>query len=191
VVKKLFLIFFLICTSAICQIIDFDAVIDKLLFYGTASKTTTNTAAEVSQLPSSYIGTNILPPYFFKEPKIIRIRAYGYLSTSSGQTVTLKIKMNSTILSESSSAIANGLTDQYFEIDYYIVCYSSGVIRGIGRTILHTGTGLSTPAMRDLITTANTTIDYTIPQTLDLTYQWSSASTSNSVTIIACAIELL
>lgn len=187
--------FFGLCRVLLCNtLIDYEGNPSDLLYSNTAIKLTTNTNLEVSQLSDSYIGTKILPINFFSPGKILRIRICGYLSTGAENTTTLRLYLAGGLVLESTSPIANNLTDAFFEVRVDIICYTQGIngtIRCAGRTLLHTGTGLSTVAMRNLMNTSDVTTDTTKICPVDVTYQWGTALAANKMTILEATLEKL
>lgn len=153
--------------------------------------TVTNTTTETT-LISSGRGYTTLPIHFFRIGKRIRLRAYGRLSTSSTPgTVTIRFKFGSTNIATTSSFTPTaGMTNALCWLDIEVVCRStsaSGTIYSQGRFGWE-GASNETRTVA-LLNTSAITINTRSSHTIDLTWQWGSASASNSVTITNLCID--
>jgi hypothetical protein len=150
-----------------------------MLFSQTASVTIANTVTETA-LSSAGVGSLVLPANFLTVGKSIAIWCYGIHSSSGNPTATVKVKLNSTVIGQATGTSGNGSVDG-FEISSFLTVRSigvSGTIFGQGRYFEEQNNGLAT-AFKN---TSTTTIDTTIAQTMSITFQWGTASASNTIT---------
>ena len=144
----------------------------------------TGTIVETS-LINGGVGTLSVPPNGFSVGDSFQAIMGGVISSANAQTITIRIKSGSVILADSGALSLPNITDQVFNLTI------SFTIRAIG------GAGVS-----NIVTLANllilkktsgnqdgygwnvvnqTTFDTTIPNTLDITAQWSSTNATNSI----------
>lgn len=160
--------------------------LDGSIFSQTASQTIASSAAELTILGSG-VGSPAFPTNFFTVGKNINVRLFGFFSTLNGsQTITVKIKLGSTVI---STLVINPLpaaTNNYFSIEFNMACRSTGV----GGTFIGQGTVnfLSTYRM---VMTAPVVVDTTLTQTLGVTLQWGGANAANTVTSTNGVINLV
>jgi hypothetical protein len=161
-------------------------------FHQTASKTIANTTTETS-LVGTGEGTLTLPANFLTVGRTIKIRARGHVSEVSGPNATLRIKVGSVTIITSVGALPSaGLTTAGWEIAFEFTCRSvgaTGTVIGCGNTHVVSGAFVST-VDRDLTMTATATVDTTVANALDITYQWGTASSSNTITSIVASVEV-
>lgn len=153
-------------------------VINNKLFCSVANKTIANTVTETSLIGTG-IGTQTLLPIFFSLGNSIRINIRGFFSKASGNA-TLKIKLNSTVISTTGTVLPGSAANDAFEIDYYFTVRSLGVsgsIIGQGN-FFNWNTGNN----QQMVTLAPITIDTTINQIVDVSYQWGTANVGNTIT---------
>lgn len=157
-----------------------------------SSKTLTNSNAETSIIPSDIIGSLVIPANFLTAGKILRITALNKLTTGSGQTSTLKVKLGTTELVSTTETLPNGLNDEGVDTTIVLTCFEAGETGKIqidGFNLIHTGTGIVQSALRHY--DALTTFDTTKEATLDITYKFSVASTSNTLKVDHFLIEAI
>ena len=163
------------------------------IFTQTANQTVGNTTSEISIIGTG-VGTLILPANFWAVGKTLLLRLDGYISALNSATTSVRIKLNSTTLVESLNSSMPSLVNSYFSLELLITCRSvgtSGKIYTQGKTTVAGVAGLGSAYIRELITTAPVTVNTTVAAAISATYQWSSASTSNSLTSTNGFIEIL
>ena len=162
----------------ICNLISF--------FTQTASVTIASSNSETTILGAGE-GSLILPANNFIVGETIRILASGYYSTAAAPpTMRMRVYLNSTvILDTGANALANGITDLHWSIPSAdITCRTIGTTGSVmsqGQVIYSTSHGAATV---DDFTPNKTAIQIntTIAQTLNVTVQWGTSSSSNSIT---------
>jgi len=157
------------------------------------STTVTNTIVETTILDGG-IGTLSVPANGFSIGDSFHVKIGGTVSANNGETITIKIKSGSVILGTDTITFPNGVTSRAWEFtcDFTIIglggpgsghLHSNGFFRFNSSTSDILGTGFST--------SNNTTFNTTIPNTLDFTVQWGSASVSNSIYSSMCILNKL
>jgi len=166
----------------------------KEIYNQISNVTITNTVTETSLL-SGNASTRTIPANSLSAGDIVIIEAMGTLTTvNNSQTAQVKVKLNSSDLAGSSqlqldttSALSNDLFVNRFYIKFSAVG-ASGSAQLIGYTMIHPGTGIVQPKMRELVSSA-ITINTTQNIVIDETYTWGSANAGNSITMIMVHIE--
>lgn len=164
------------------------------IFNQTETKTIANTTDETS-LVGNGIGINVLKANTLEAGKTYRTKIRGLISGLKGITGTIRIKLGNQTLITSVAEMPALLVNNYYESDLSIVCRSidenniADVIICEGKTTILGGVGLNTTYSQALIMTDTTTIDNSIDQMIDVTYQWGTASTSNTISSIMCTLE--
>ena len=148
------------------------------------SVTIINTDVETSIIDGG-VGTLNVPANGFNIGDSFRVVMSGRLSNLNNTDIRIKLKSGSVILADSGfQSIIQHNNDIYkIETDF--------TIRNIGGAgtaeIVTIGTFQTTKKNSSTVTgfayedTNNTTFDTTIPNTLDITVEWATASTSNSI----------
>lgn len=123
--------------------------------------------------------------------KTYRIQLAGYYSNTGTPTLDLKVKFGTTVLLDTGVlTTATGATNREFMVDGLITVYtvgSSGAVRGQGLYLSPTETILVNP----MINTSNVTVDTTANNTFNVTIQWGTSSSSNTITVTNLVIEEL
>lgn len=169
---------------------------ERLGYSQLADKTVGNTDVETSLLNKTageFVGTTVISPNSLQVGDVIVIKAKGVISTaSSAPTTTLKVKFGETDLILNSGALAGNWNGTYFELNAEITIRAIGAtgkaIIG-GNTLFKDATTISAGVQRALIGT-ETEIDTTKFSLLDLTYKWSAADASNSITVKQANFEI-
>jgi hypothetical protein len=131
------------------------------------------------------VGSLSVPANGFKIGDAFRADFGGLMSAQNGNTITIRVKAGSTILCQSPAFTMPGITGQVWLLNinfniraigaagaaeivtlgnFHILKASSGTQEGFGFNTIN-----------------NTTFDTTIPNTLDVTAQWSSNNAANSI----------
>lgn len=163
------------------------------MFVATAGTTIANSSAETSAIPSGY-GTKTIPGGVALAGTLFRLKGGGVFSTLvvNPGNLTVKIKLGSVAIATVviSNLLANA-TNNAFDFEGILVCRSAGASGSYVATGFITyDTGVlvrGTAALNNA--GAATTIDTTADQTIDVSVQWATASTSNTLTTVVATIE--
>ena len=165
------------------------------VYVATASATVSNTTTETT-IVSTGIGTQTLPVNFLTAGKTIRVTASGVYGTDavSAATLTLRIKLGSTVILTTGANIPNGsLTNRGWSISSLITCRTTGAtgtVFGQGRCNL--STDATTAQTVDMENTATQTVDTTATQVVDVTAQWGvGVAAADTITGTNILIEVL
>lgn len=159
----------------------------NLQFVGRADQTVANTTAETSMLSPTCSGSKTIPADIWTAGRVLTLRGAGRISYTSTPTATVRVKLGSTTLITNVAALPSGtVTDAMFFLEMILTCRTpgaSGVVSCHGYSFVTAGIGLSTATHRGYIMASPATVDLTGPLDLDVTYQWGTASASNSITV--------
>jgi hypothetical protein len=155
------------------------------LFNQTGSSTPiTNTTDELTLLDGG-VGTLTVPANGFKKGDAFHAILTGDLSANNNNTLQIRIKAGSVVLADTGVIIMSGATDKDWELEVY---FSINEIGAAGIASISTGgnfnyTQNAGTSINGTIfsTNNNTTFDTTISNTLEITAQWGTASTGNSI----------
>lgn len=146
----------------------------------------TNSSAETTLLPSSgsISGSLTIPANTFSAGKVARLKLWGTITDGYGQTLTLRVKLGSAVLTFN---LVQANPNDIWEVDVDIVCRStgsSGSFYAIG-TCLAFNTNTRYPNSNSV------TLDTTSAMTFDFTGQWSGASANNHIILQSGTMQLL
>jgi len=165
------------------------------LFTQLRDKTVSNTTSEVSLINTTGAkGSLLLPANILQVGSVLKFKMDGIYNDASTPTATVRIKIGAITIIESATTIPSNLTNAFFNAEFMLVVRSigtSGSICGEGTTFIKSPTSVGAPAMRALQMLTDVNINTTIDNLFDLTYQWSAASTSNSLTSRNILIEAM
>jgi hypothetical protein len=155
------------------------------LFNQTGSSTpVTNTTNELSLLDGG-VGTLSVPANGFRKGDAFHAILTGKISAVNNNTLQVRVKSDSTLLADTGILTLAGTTNKDWELEIY---FSVNEIGGAGAAVIGTGGNFNYVkdaggALEGTVFSFinNTTFNTTIPNTLEITAQWGSASVSNSI----------
>lgn len=149
-----------------------------------------NTASETTL----FSGLGSIPANTLQVGDIICLEACGKMSTvNNSQTAQVRLMiggtniLGSSQLTLSGTALDNDLFVNRFTIRVKSIGYF-GVIQCFGYTLIHDGTGIQAPGMREMIG-ADITVNTTTDLSIDETYQWGAANAGNTITMSTVLIR--
>lgn len=155
------------------------------LYTQTSSSTpVTNTLIETSLLDGG-LGTLSVPANSFKIGDSFHAIGTGHLSAANNNTLRIRIKAGSIVLADTGSIIMAGATNKHWKLEIFFTVRTLG-ISGIA-SIATAGTFMYTKdastAFEGITFSTETTtgFDTTVSNTLVVTAQWGTASTSNII----------
>ena len=163
------------------------------IFTQTSDRTIANTTTETTMFGTG-VGTLTLPANFWTVGKTIRIEIHGDFADTGNPTAEVQAYYGATSLIDSSAITLSGLADtEEWETHIIMTCRSVGAT-GTIETIIdweyETSTGSSAIERLDVAGTT-TVIDTTASGALDATFQWGTASASNTLTSEIGLVEVL
>lgn len=156
------------------------------IYTAIADVTVANTTSELTLLSTTAIGSNIIAANTLVVGQTYRIDVIGRITTGASNTdSTIKIKLDGVTLVTSLGSVPSNLTDAYFELRFVFTVRGiglAGTAIGQGRTLISPSSGIGTASIRRLAMNTIVAINTTQDNALDITYQWATASASNSIT---------
>ncbi len=157
------------------------------IFAQTASVTVANTTSNLTLVGAGQ-GSVTLPANFLTAGKSIKLHMLGVMSSTSAPTITLSVKVGSSILATTAAGASGNGTNNVFEIELVITCRTTGATGTIfaqGFYTEHYASGL----IQDMPRTTAFTIDTTATNTLDVLAQWGTMAAGNTITATNFTIE--
>jgi hypothetical protein len=157
--------------------------------YGLFAQTTdstpiTNTTVETSLITTG-VGTLSVPANGFKVGDSFHAKLIGNISCNGAATIELRVKSGSVLLADTGVINLNASTNRTWEINVYFTIRALGAAGvasiasgGIFSYIKNAGANFEGT---NFSIVNNTTFDTTVPNTLDVTAQWGSASTADII----------
>lgn len=155
------------------------------LFAQTGSATPITGTTTETTLINGGVGSLSVPANGFAIGDSFQADMAGLISSKNADTITIRIKSGTTILSDSGALSLPNFTNQVWFLELYFTIRQTGVagvadIATISQFNVTKKTGGNTESF-GWNTINNTTFDTTIPNTLNITAQWSSNSAINSI----------
>ena len=131
------------------------------------------------------VGTLSVPANGFSVGDSFNVAIMGHLSSKNNDTLTFRIKTDSVILGTIGPITMSQSTNKHFDLQLYFTIRAVGAV-GVASIISGGQFNNSKDASftfegADYTNINNTTFDTTIPNTLDITAQWSSSDSQNSI----------
>jgi len=161
------------------------STVSRGLFAQTANSTPITATTNEGTLIDGGVGTLSVPANGFSVGDSFTANMSGIMSARNGDTMIIRIKSGSVVLSESAPFTLNATTNQVWSL---LVDFTIRTIGGAGVAsictlgqmhVLKEASGTQQGFGFNTINT--TTFDTTISNTLNITIQWSSNSASNSI----------
>jgi len=163
------------------------------IFTQTADKVIEDTTTATTMFGTG-VGTLTIPADFWTLGKTIKIKIYGNIEDNSTPTARIKGTLSGTPLVDSGAITLKGLSSvEEWQCEMIMTCRtigSSGKIQTVINWEYETTTG-SSPIERLNIPSTLTTIDTTLSDTIDITFQWGTKSISNILTSKISTIKVL
>jgi len=157
--------------------------------YGLFSQTANSTPVSATTLETTIIdggvGTLSVPANGFRIGDSFRVIAMGQISSRNNDTLTIRIKSNSVILGTIGPITMSQSNNKRFYLQIYFTIRNIG---GSGVASIMTGGQFNyskdasfTFEGSDYTQENNTTFDTTISNSLDITVEWNSSNSDNSI----------
>ena len=152
---------------------------------------TTNCAAfsTATAIPANYCQTG----------RVIKILSDGYYSTgATSSSLQFGVYYGTSATSAASDTLIGTLTptttttsvtNDYFQMDYNLVCFSTSSIEAEGTLNIQTGASTASMTVLPIASTSATTVVTNVANNLYIFPIWSSASTSNTVTVTQMVVS--
>jgi hypothetical protein len=158
------------------------------IYTATATQTVTNTTTETTLISATGVGTLTLPANCLIPGRRLRVTIRGSWSDTGTPTLTIRGKLfggTRATITRTMPASEGG----HFSLVMEFVCRTdgSGVTAYSSEFVYSTAAGTTASAGPSGTFAANTTGS----TTLDVTAEWSAASSSNTVTVVTANVELI
>lgn len=156
----------------------------------------TNTAAETSALPGTFLGSKTIPANRLSVGTTVQIAGGGIYSVPAVTpgTATVKIKLGSVVLATAvAGSLVGGVSNAAFQFDCSLICRTTGAT---GTVAVVGGLNFATTAggrvFFDLLNGgANAVVDTTAPQVIDITVTWDTAVATKTITVRGAIVTYL
>lgn len=153
------------------------------IYTQTGEKIITNTTVETSFLNGDHTGINIIPDRLLSPHSTITLRMFGLISTAGTPQTTLRFYFDGVEIIESVGILPNNLNNTYFDVFIEITIGTNKEYFNLnGRTLFQTVLGVGTPQLRGFYAN-NVAYTKKSEYPIDMTYQWGTASTGNTIKI--------
>lgn len=169
----------------------------ETMYWATADGTpVANTTTETALFPAFSI-----PPNFLQDGRVLRMSAYGKLSTTGTPTITFAIRLGGalgTLLATTEAlTMGSGVANVNWAVEALLTVRSNGAGGTVivsGKAFVHTAAGtvlMNVIGVSGYDAPAAVAVDLTIEQDLVITADWSAASSSNTATGVQKIVEAL
>jgi hypothetical protein len=162
---------------------------------GSVSNTTAETSIFTGATGASGMeGRTIKASTDFSGPvagTVYRVKAFGNINTTGTPTLQLKVKLGATTIADTGAVTMANNTNGRFFLEFDILVTVVGAGGSVHCFPLFEYAALGGGGVTQLfhVAAAATSINWTSSQTIDITFQWSAASASNSITLFGLTIE--
>ncbi len=134
------------------------------------------------------IGSMTLPAAELTVGKTLHLRLMGIVSTSGTPNLTLKAKAGSTILATTGVvATGSGLANAQVIVDLYLTCRTIGA----AGTVFVQGIADVGGVLEPMVNTAVIVLATDVTELIDITAQWGTMSSSNTISSTNLTLEKL
>lgn len=158
------------------------------LFSQTAAVTIANTNAETSAIGAG-AGSVTIPAGSLVAGSLLHIRVWGIHSAAVNPTLTVRLKLNGSTILTTGAISTNNSTNQVCDLDSWVSIETAGAA---GTAFAQGGWVEWNPGGNNSFSLASTStfaINTTVSQTIDVSFQWSAASASNSLTFPIVSVD--
>lgn len=159
------------------------------LFAQTADDTVANTVDETT-LVSTGQGSVTIPANTFSVGKSFIFLMSGFHSATGNPNITIKVKLNSTVIATTGVVSSGNGTNNYFEVRANLTCRTTGSSGTISCQGYYTESGGGGNGF-SMVNTSPVTVDTTIDQDVDITVTWGTADSGNTITATNFTIRKL
>jgi hypothetical protein len=163
-------------TGDVLNVPDYSSAPRGLYTQISASARITNTTTETSLLGGG-VGTLSVPANGFKVGDSFFAISTGHISAANNNTLRIRIKSNGIVLADTGSITMSSTTNKHWKLDVYFTIRTIG---GPG-TFFYTKNASLAFEGTNFSTETSTGFDTTVANTLVVTAQWGTASTSDII----------
>ena len=167
--------------------------------YGLFAQTVSSIPVTATVTESSLIGTGVgtltVPANSFKVGDSFHAKLIGHMSCVGSATLEIRVKSGSVLLADTGVIALDTTTNKHWEINVYFTIRSLGVATvasvasgGLFSYIKNSGTNFEGTNFSII---NNTTFDTTVINTLNITAQWNTNNSGNSIYSELCILNKL
>lgn len=163
---------------------------NTLQFVQTASGNVNNTTTETT-LVSTGNGNATLEANFLNPGRKIRVKASGFYSNTGTPTLRIKVKFGSVIILDTTAfTTIVGAANNQWDLEGIITVRSSGASGTvIGQGTVSFNTSGTAAQIVQMVNTSTVIVDTTVTNTVTVTAEWGTASSSNTITCTDLTLE--
>jgi hypothetical protein len=159
----------------------------------TSSTPITNTTEESSILATRGAGTLSVPAGGFTQGDAFHATLTGHISAQNNDTLQIKVKSDSVVLVDTGIIIMTGVTNKNWKMEIYFSIYDIGAAGtasiATGGNFQYTQDAAGLSKNINFSTKNTSSFDTTIDNTLEITAQWGTANTNNSIYSDICTLN--
>jgi hypothetical protein len=171
-------------TGDVLNVPDYSSAPRGLYTQISASARITNTTTETSLLGDG-VGTLSVPANGFKVGDSFFAISTGHISAANNNTLRIRIKSNGIVLADTGSITMSSTTNKHWKLDVYFTIRTIGgpgvASIATGGTFFYTKNASLAFEGTNFSTETSTGFDTTVANTLVVTAQWGTASTSDII----------
>ena len=155
-----------------------------------ASVTVANSTSETTLFSATGVGTKTLPANFAVVGKTVRVRAWGFYSTTVTPTLRWRVFIGTVAVADTTAkTTASGVSNQMWFLECDITVRANGASGNVFAqgNVLHNGN----TAWNMVNTAVSGAIDFTGALAVDVKSTWGSLSLSDTITCSNVTIEVL
>ena len=169
-----------------------------IMYTSTANASVSDTTSETSLLGTGvgWVSSGVmqpLPASFFVPGKSLLVRVTGYITNTGTPTLRIRCKLGSTAVVDTTAFTTGAITGNGLFIANFILTNrstgGSGTVFGQG--VFNYATTTSAVSSITAANTTTSTINTASTNTLDVTAQWGTASSSNTIVSTNVTVEVL
>lgn len=173
----------------------------SVIYSNVTGGSVSNTAAETSIFTGATGASNMpgrtIPPSTDASGPLVgsvyRVKAFGNVNTTGAPTLQMKVKLGATTIADTGAVtMANNTNGRFFfEFDILVTAVGAGGAVACFPLFEYALAGAGGITQLFHVGAAATSINWASSQTIDVTFQWSAASASNTVALFGLTIERL
>lgn len=162
------------------------------LFVSTADKVVGNTTSETTGIGTG-TGSVTIPANTLKVGNIVRVIGGGIYSTQTltPGNLTIKVKLGTTVIASTTMTVLVGaVASAAFDLSSRIAVRTIGATASLAPVGgLNFATSAGARLFADLVNGGSAvSVDLTASQTVDVTFQWATGSTGNTLTVTSLQV---
>lgn len=160
---------------------------DKTTFISNVDVVVANTVTETT-LTGAGVGSLTIPAADLVADVKFKVKAQGIITDTGNPSAQIRVKLGTVNIGDSGANNLGAISDDHWVLDLEFVIRTEGVA---GTVMASGGFFTSKNDHFPLVNLGTVVIDTTVDQTVDVTFQWGTASASNTVTAQILELEFV